>query len=158
PTIDPEATVLRVPLPAARAIQPGETIRFEVAWTSQLPRVFARIGVAGDFVMAGQWYPKLAVYDRGAWDAEPWHANSEVFADFGPYTLALTVPSSYVTGATGTRQSTVLNPDSTTTVTYWADSVSDLAWTAWPGYRLATTVLEAAGHPVELELLAPRST
>src|SRR4051812_730890 len=86
-SIDPDATVLRVPLPAARTIEPGETIRFEVAWTSQLPRVFARTGVAGTFVMAGQWYPKLAVYDRGAWDSEPWHANSEFFADFGSYNL-----------------------------------------------------------------------
>jgi aminopeptidase N len=113
--------------------------------------------VAGDFVMAGQWYPKLAVYDRGAWDTEPWHANAEFFHDFGSYTLALTVPSSYVTGATGTRQSTVVNQDNTTTVSYWADSVSDVAWTAWPGYRMASTVVQAAGRPVELELLLPRS-
>lgn len=154
--IDPDATVLRVPLPAARAIEPNQTIHFEVAWTSQLPRVFARTGVADDFVMAGQWYPKLAVYDRGAWDTEPWHANAEFFADFGSYSLELTVPSSYATGATGTRQSTVINQDDTTTVTYWADSVSDVAWTAWPGYRTATTVVPAAGRLVELELLAPR--
>ena len=103
-SIDLDTTVLRVPLPAARAIRPDETVRLDVAWTSQLPRVFARTGVAGDFVMAGQWYPKLAVYDRGAWDTEPWHANAEFFADFGSYTLDLTVPSSYATGATGTRQ------------------------------------------------------
>jgi hypothetical protein len=157
PNVDPAATVLRVPLPAARAIQPGETIRFEVAWTSQLPRVFARTGVAGDFVMAGQWYPKLAVYDRGMWDTEPWHANAEFFADFGSYTLALTVPAGYVTGATGTREGTMTNPDGTTTTRYWAESVSDVAWTAWPGYRMVTNVVEAAGRAVELELLAPRS-
>jgi len=155
--VDPEATVLRIPLPAARAIGPGETTRFAVTWTSQLPRVFARTGVADDFVMAGQWYPKLAVYDRGAWDAEPWHANAEFFADFGSYTLTLTVPAGYVTGATGTRDSTVANADGTTTVRYWAESVSDVAWTAWPGYRTVTRVVEAAGRPVELELLAPRA-
>jgi hypothetical protein len=155
--IEPHATVLRVPLPAARAIAPGEAIRLDVAWTSQLPRVFARTGVAGDFVMAGQWYPKLAVYDRGAWDTEPWHANAEFFADFGSYTLALTVPANYVTGATGTRAGTTTNPDGSLTVRYWAEAVSDVAWTAWPGYRLLARVVEAAGRPVELELLAPRS-
>ncbi len=154
--VDPGATVLHVPLPTARAVGPGETIRFAVVWTSQLPRVFARTGVADDFVMAGQWYPKLAVYDRGAWDAEPWHANAEFFADFGSYTLTLTVPTGYVSGATGTRDSAVNNADGTTTVRYWAESVSDVAWTAWPGYRTVTTVVEAAGRPVELELLAPR--
>ncbi len=156
-SIDPAATVLRVPLPAARAVAPGQSLRLDVAWTSQLPRVFARTGVAGDFVMAGQWYPKLAVYDRGAWDTEPWHAASEFFADFGAYTLALNVPSSYVTGATGTRDGTVNNPDGTTTHRFWADSVSDVAWTAWPEYRMVLRPVHAAGHTVELELLAPRS-
>ncbi|MGE3913969.1 MAG: M1 family metallopeptidase, partial [Chloroflexota bacterium] len=155
--IDPQTTSLRVPLPTARAVQPGETVRLEVTWTSQLPRVFARTGYADDFVMAGQWYPKLAVYDRGVWDTEPWHANSEFYADFGTYSLSLTVPAQYVTGATGTRDGMVTNPDGTTTTQYWAESVSDIAWTAWPDYRLATTVVSAAGRPVELELLAPRS-
>jgi YD repeat-containing protein len=155
--IDPAATVLRVPLPAARAVAPGESLRLDVAWTSQLPRVFARTGVAGDFVMAGQWYPKLAVYDRGTWDTEPWHAASEFFADFGAYTLALTVPSSYVTGATGTRAGSTNNADGTTTHRFWANSVSDVAWTAWPEYRMASKPVEAAGGTVELELLAPRS-
>ncbi len=156
-TGSPTDTVLQIPLPAARRVPPGESIRLDVAWTSQLPRVFARTGVAGDFVMAGQWYPKLAVYDRGAWDTEPWHANAEFYADFGTYTLTLTVPMNYITGATGSRQGTVTNNDGTTTVRYFAESVSDIAWTAWPGYRLVTRAVEAAGRPVELELLAPRS-
>lgn len=155
-TIDPAATVLRVPLPAGRAVGPGETVRFDVAWTSRLPRVFARTGVAGTFVMAGQWYPKLAVYDRGAWDTEPWHAASEFFADFGAYRLALTVPAAYVTGASGVREGTVTNADGTVTHRFAADAVSDVAWTAWPGYRLASRTVQAAGRPVELELLTPR--
>ena len=151
---DADGTVLRVPLP--RPIGPGETIRFDVAWTSQLPRVFARTGTAGDFVMAGQWYPKLAVYDRGAWDREPWHANAEFFADFGTYTLALTVPRGYVTGASGVRDSELANDDGTVTVRYRAEAVNDVAWTAWPGYRVVTRTVEAAGRSVELELLTPR--
>jgi hypothetical protein len=156
-TGSPTETVMQVPLPAARRVLPGESIRLDVAWTSQLPRVFARTGVADDFVMAGQWYPKLAVYDRGAWDSEPWHANAEFFADFGSYALTLTVPANYITGATGSRQGMTANNDGTITVRYWAEAVSDVAWTAWPGYRLVTRVVEAAGRPVELELLAPRS-
>ena len=151
---DADGTVARVPLP--RPIGPGETVRFDVAWTSQLPRVFARTGTAGDFVMAGQWYPKLAVYDRGAWDTEPWHANAEFFADFGTYTLALTVPRGYVTGASGVREGERENDDGTVSVRYRAEAVSDVAWTAWPGYRVVTRTVEAAGRSVELELLTPR--
>jgi hypothetical protein len=150
-------TTLQVPLPMARTMKPGDRIRIRMRWTSQLPRVFARTGVAGDFVMAGQWYPKLAVYDRGQWDYEPWHANSEFFADFGEYSLDLTVPSSYVTGASGVREGSEQNTDGTTTTRYHAESVSDIAWTAWPGYRMATRAVDAAGQIVELELLAPRT-
>ena len=146
-------TVLRVPLP--RPLGPDEVVRLAVAWTSQLPRVFARTGFAGDFVLAGQWYPKLAVYDRGAWDREPWHANAEFFADFGTYTLALTVPGGHVTGASGVRESETDNGDGTVTVRYRAESVSDVAWTAWPGYRVAARRVVAADRPVELELLTP---
>src|SRR3712207_9385834 len=93
----------------------GGSIQLNAAGTSRLPRVFAGTGTAGDFVMAGQWYPKLAVYDRGAWDTEPWHANAEFFADFGTYSLALTVPRGYVTGASGVRLDSVDHADGTTT-------------------------------------------
>ena len=154
PAESPSAeTVLRVPL--TQALPPGGTIDLDAAWTSQLPRVFARTGFAGDFVMAGQWYPKLAVYDRGGWDTEPWHANAEFFADFGTYNLALTVPRGYLTGASGVRQDETDNGDGTITVRYHAERVSDVAWTAWPGYRVTTRAVEAAGQPIELELLTP---
>ena len=146
-------TVVRVPLP--RPLGPGESVRLSAAWTSQLPRVFARTGFAGEFVMAGQWYPKLAVYDRGTWDREPWHANAEFFADFGTYTLSLTVPRTYVTGASGVREESTDNGDGTLTVRYRAERVSDVAWTAWPGYRVVTRAIVAAGQAVELELLTP---
>jgi hypothetical protein len=146
-------TVLRVALP--RPLGPGETLRLAASWTSQLPRIVARTGYVDDFVMAGQWYPKLAVYDRGAWDSEPWHANAEFFADFGTYNLALTVPRAYVTAAGGVREETTENADGTTTTRYRAERVSDIAWTAWPGYRTATRSVEAAGQRVELELLTP---
>jgi hypothetical protein len=146
-------TVLRVALP--RPLGPGETLRLVVGWTGQLPRIVARTGYVDDFVMAGQWYPKLAVYDRGAWDSEPWHANAEFFADFGTYNLTLTVPRAYVTAASGVRGETTENADGTTTARYRAERVSDIAWTAWPGYRTATRSVEAAGQRVELELLTP---
>ncbi len=151
---DAAETILRVALP--RALGPGETLRIQVAWTSQLPRVFARTGFAGDFVLAGQWYPKLAVYDRGAWDREPWHANAEFFADFGMYDLAVTIPRGWTTGASGVRVGATDNTDGTTTIRYRAESVSDVAWTAWPDYRAVTRTVTVAGREVELELLTPR--
>ncbi|MBI3966992.1 MAG: M1 family metallopeptidase [Chloroflexi bacterium] len=152
---DTDATIVRVPLP--EPLGPGGTLELDVRWTSQLPRVFARTGFSGDFFMAGQWYPKLAVYDRGRWDTEPWHANAEFFHDFGTYDLAITLPKEYVTGASGVRLGEQDNGDGTKTVSYRAESVTDVAWTTWPDFRAFTRAVDAAGKSVEVELLVPPS-
>lgn len=148
-----EATVARFALPAP--LPPGGQLVLDVRWTAQLPRLFARTGFAGDFVMAGQWYPKLAVYDRGRWFNEPWHANAEFFADFGTYDLLLTVPADYVTGASGVRVGEWPNADGSKTVRYRAERVTDIAWTAWPAFSVVDRKVEAAGQRVEVELLLP---
>jgi hypothetical protein len=150
---DADDTIARLPLPSP--LTPGQTLELDVRWTSQLPRVFARTGFAGDFFMAGQWYPKLAVYDRGRWDSEPWHANAEFFHDFGSYDLALTVPAEYTTGASGVRLGTTDRGDGTKTVRYRAEPVTDLAWTAWPHFRSAERAVDANGQAVQVELLLP---
>jgi hypothetical protein len=150
---DPDETIARVALPAALA--PGASLQLEVEWTARLPRVFARTGFWDDFFMVGQWYPKLAVYDRGRWDNEPWHANAEFFADFGDYDLALNVPSAYQTGASGLRLEETDQGDGTKLVRYRAERVTDLAWTAWPRYRRIERQVEAAGARLLIELLLP---
>ena len=150
---DTEETNVRVPLPTP--LGPGKTLALDVRWTAQLPRVFARTGYAGDFFMAGQWYPKLAVYDRGHWDTEPWHANAEFFADFGNYDLAVTVPANYVTGASGVRAGETDNGNGTKTVRYRAERVTDVAWTAWPDYRVFTREVPIGSSQVQVEVLLP---
>ncbi|HEX2171020.1 MAG TPA: M1 family metallopeptidase [Dehalococcoidia bacterium] len=150
---DADETIVRVPLP--EPLPPGGRLDLDVEWTAQLPRVFARTGFAGDFFLAGQWYPKLAVYDRGRWDTEPWHANAEFFADFGSYNLALTVPERFVTGSSGVPLGETANGDGTKTVRYWADRRTDIVWTAWPHFRLVDRTVAAAGAPVQIELLLP---
>jgi hypothetical protein len=95
-------TLMRVPLP--QPLAPGQALELEVGWVSKLPRVFARTGYGGrdnTFFMVGQWYPKMAVYDRGRWDTEPWHANAEFFNDFGSYDVRVTVPADYVVAGAG---------------------------------------------------------
>ena len=95
------------------------------------------------------------MYDRGHWDTEPWHANSEFFADFGNYNLALTVPDGYVTGASGVRESQTANDDGSVTVKYRAERVTDVAWTAWPAFLVFQRQVQAAGQQTQLEVLLP---
>ena len=130
-----DGTLARAALPAP--VAPGETIEVALDFRAQLPLVFARTGYAGDFFMVGQWFPKLGVWQEGAWNAYPYHANSEFYADFGTYDVRITLPAGYVTGGTGLPVSTVDNGDGTQTVSYHAEDVIDFAWTASPNFQEA---------------------
>lgn len=133
-------TLLQVPL--SEPLGPGETIDLEAEWSSTLPRVFARTGFGGrddTFFMVGQWYPKMAVYDRGRWDTEPWHANAEFFHDFGSYDVSITVPQAYTVAGTGVPAGEQVGSDGTKTVRFTADSVTDFAFAASPDFQTTTT-------------------
>jgi hypothetical protein len=131
-----DGTLARADLPAP--VAPGETVEIELDFEAQLPRVFARTGYADDFFMVGQWFPKLGVWQDGAWNAYPFHANSEFYADFGTYDVSITLPAGAVTGATGLPISVVDNGNGSQTVRYRAENVIDFAWTASPHFRRAT--------------------
>jgi hypothetical protein len=128
-------TLVRVPLPAP--LGPGETLELRARWTAKLPRVFARTGYGGaedDFFMVAQWYPKMAVYERGSWDTEPWHANAEFFHDFGDYEVAVTLPASYVVAGAGVPAGTQDNGDGTKTERFRSEGVTDFAFAASPHF------------------------
>ena len=131
-----DGTLAQAGLPAP--VAPGESVEIELDFHAQLPRVFARTGFADDFFMVGQWFPKLGVWQAGEWNAYPFHANSEFYADFGVYDVTITLPKDYVIGGTGLPVSTTENADGTQTIHYHAESVIDFAWTASPYFQPAT--------------------
>jgi hypothetical protein len=127
-----DRTTMRVLLP--EAVPPGGEAEFEVTFESQLPKVFARAGFAGEFNMAGQWFPKLGVFQGGrGWNCHTYHANSEFFSDFGVYDVSVTVPVSYVVGATGILWREVRKGESKT-LDFHAEDVHDFGWTASPAF------------------------
>jgi hypothetical protein len=128
-----DGTLARAALPAP--VAPGDAVEIELEFRAQLPQVFARTGYAGDFYMVGQWFPKLGVWQDGAWNAYPFHANAEFYANFGHYQVAITLPAGYVTGATGLPMEQMDHGDGTQTITYYAEGVIDFAWTASPDFR-----------------------
>ncbi|WP_321477445.1 M1 family metallopeptidase [uncultured Paludibaculum sp.] len=134
-----DRTVIEVPLP--KPVKPGETIQISVNFETKLPNVFARTGFHKDFYLAGQWFPKLGVWEKagfrysttGAWNCHQFHANSEFFANFGRYHVELTVPAEMVVGATGEMKSKV-ESRGRTTYTFEQEDVTDFAWTVQPTY------------------------
>ncbi|MBN1361543.1 MAG: M1 family metallopeptidase, partial [Sedimentisphaerales bacterium] len=141
-TLEPleDGTLARAELPTP--IRPGETIDLALDFRAQLPRVFARTGYADDFFLVGQWFPKLGVWEDGAWNAHPFHANAEFYADFGTYDVAITLPADYVTAGTGTRTAGTDHGNGTQTVHYAAEDVIDFVWAASPHFREAVRTVD----------------
>ncbi len=135
-----DQTVIRVPLP--QAVPPKGAVTFEVTFKAQLPEVFARSGYKRDFYLVGQWFPKLGVYEpagmrgrqAGGWNCHQYHANSEFYADYGEFHVEMTVPSTFIVGATGERKGRIDRKDGTVTYIYEQADVHDFAWTADPSY------------------------
>lgn len=145
-----DQTVARLVLP--EPVAAGGSVTLEIAFTATLPQVFARTGYKHDFYLVGQWFPKLGVYEpagmrgrtTGGWNCHQFHASSEFYADYGTFKVEMTVPSSYVLGATGVRTSEKDNGDGTTTYTHEQADVHDFAWTADPDYVVVKGTFSAA--------------
>ena len=89
-----DRTVFSVDLP--RPVAPGETVRIDVEWECQLPRVRRRTGYKDDFLLVAQWFPKLGVYQTGrGWNCHQFHASTEFFSDYGTYEVNLDLPKRY---------------------------------------------------------------
>jgi hypothetical protein len=135
-----DRTLMKVRLP--RPVKGGESITLYMNFEVKLPKVFARMGYAGDFVMAGQWFPKISVYEpagrRGraeeGWNLHQYHGNSEFYADFGIYSVRIQVPDSYIVAATGFPTRAPVSKGGRRIYQYYADDVHDFAWAASPDF------------------------
>ncbi len=143
-----------IDLPVSKPIAPGEYVQFKIAFRTQFPETQARSGYKRDFVLGGQWFPKVGVWWHGAWNCHQYHNTTEFFADFGVYDVKLTVPQFEVVGAGGVKVGEVNNSDNTKTVTYHGDDIHDFAWTASPRYRVKDDgVFQGQMGPVKMQIL-----
>ncbi|HNB57210.1 MAG TPA: M1 family metallopeptidase [bacterium] len=151
-----DRTVIRVPL--SRPIPPGGDIRLTCDFTSKLPRVYARTGFTeDDFYLIGQWFPKIGVWENGAWNCHQFHSNSEFYADFGVYTMELTVPKKYFVGANAVLMEKKALNDSTNLFRYRQEDVIDAVWTAYPHFKelQQTVTIKETERQVVVTYLVP---
>jgi hypothetical protein len=143
-----------VDLHVPQAIAPGAYVQFKIAFQTKFPETQARSGWKRDFVLGGQWFPKVGLFWHGAWNCHQYHNTSEFFADFGVYDVKLTVPDYEVVGASGVLVSDAANSDGTKTYTYHGDDIHDFAWTASPRYKVKEDgVFQGQMGPVKLRIL-----
>jgi Peptidase family M1 domain len=146
-----DRTVMQVHL--LRPIPPDGYVQFKITFHDQFPETLERTGWNRDFVLGGQWFPKVGVWWHGAWNCHQFHAYTEFFADFGVYDVKLTVPQFEVVGASGVEVSNVNNSDGTKTLAYHGDDIHDFAWTASPHYRVYDDTFQGSMGPVKLRIM-----
>jgi len=146
-----DRTVVQVHLP--QPIPPDGYVQFKIKFHDQFPETLERTGWNRDFVLGGQWFPKVGVWWHGAWNCHQFHAFTEFFADFGIYDVKLTVPQYEVVGAAGVEVGSTNNTDGTKTVAYHAEDIHDFAWTASPHYLIHDDVFQGSMGPVKLRIM-----
>ena len=148
-----DRTVMEVTTPSP--VPAGATVRFHVEWQSLIPHgASGRAGWVHDYHFIAQWFPKIGVFWKGAWNAHQFHPTSEFFSDFGVYDVALTVPADFVVGATGALRETRDEADGMRTHRFYQEDVHDFTWTASRRFLEKKGRFETAGYPpVDIRLL-----
>lgn len=95
----PDSTVVRIALP--RPLPTGDSLEVALAWEARPSTVLRRQGRRGRTLDLAQWYPKVAVYDRGGWQPNPLVPAGEFYGEFGEYDVTLLLPLDQVVAATG---------------------------------------------------------
>jgi Peptidase family M1 domain len=146
-----DRTVFEIVLP--RPLAPGGRIQFRIHFVAKFPEVVARTGYKRDFLMAGQWFPKVGVWWNGAWNCHQFHASTEFFADFGTFDVKLTLPAKWNVGSSGVQTGARDNGDGTQTVSFHAEDIHDFAWTADPATKLVEDSIELSRGRVKIRML-----
>jgi hypothetical protein len=95
----PDSTVAGIALGARLA--PGASVTLDMDWDARLSTLPRRQGRAGRHYDWAQWYPRVAVYDRGGWQVQPLLPQGEFYGEFGTYDVTLDLAADQVIGATG---------------------------------------------------------
>ncbi len=145
-------TVAELALP--QPLQPGDSITFRIRFHDQFPLSIARNGWKRDFLMGGQWYPKLGVFWHGAWNCHQYHSTTEFFSDFATFNVHLTLQRRYVVGASGVPTGEVQNGDGTKTLSFYGEDIGDFAWAASPHFYVTDGTYLGSMGPVKVHVLA----
>lgn len=116
---------------------PGNKIKLEITFQTQMPKHTAGVGFANDYVFAGMWFPKICVYSKNnsTENKYKWLGNQNItnvnqYADFSTYTVDITISTDFKVGSTGLQTDEKHYNNGTKTLFFRAEDVTDFAWTA----------------------------
>jgi hypothetical protein len=149
-------TVMQVTLP--KPVAPGATVTFHMTFHDVFPESVERNGYKRDFIMGGQWFPKVGVWWHNAWNCHQYHSSTEFFSDFGTYDVKLNLAKRYIVGASGVPVGDPqVQGDGTKTWTFHAEDIHDFAWAASPNFLISDDTFQSSMGPVKLHALVLKS-
>lgn len=126
-----DQTVFQITTP--RWVPPNGVLRLRIEFETKQPLPISRTGAIRDYHFVAQWFPKIGVWWKGAWNCHQFHSNTEFFADYGVYDVSITIPSNYVIGATGGNPKDEKdNGNGTKTYRFYQEDVHDFTWVTAP--------------------------
>lgn len=154
-------------------LKPGASLTLQANFKVKLPSYFSRSGFADGEFMVTQWYPKPAVFDKDGWHEFPYLDMGEFYSEYGDYKVNITLPSTYIVGATGVLQTAdelaqykstgaknlaeksdqpalykAKDPKGKKTLTYVMDNVPDFAWFADKNFVIQYDTLKLSSNKV----------
>lgn len=97
-----DIVVLKLP----QSVPPGGSCKIFTPFKVKIPSgTISRLGHIGKSYQITQWFPKPAVYDNDGWHPMPYLTQGEFYSEFGKFDVFITVPQTYVLGASGNVQS-----------------------------------------------------
>ena len=95
----PDSTIFSVPL--ARPLASGAAVEVQIDWDARPSTVPRRQGRSGRQFDFAQWYPRIAVFEEGAWQLQPLLPQGEFYGEFASYDVTLDVAADQILAATG---------------------------------------------------------
>ncbi len=94
-----DSTVVAVPLHTP--LEPGRVVTVDFDWSARPSTTPRRQGRRGRHFDFAQWYPRIAVYDRGGWQVQQLLPQGEFYGEFATYDVTLDLAEDQVVAATG---------------------------------------------------------
>lgn len=94
-----DAEIIKVIL--EKPLFPNQSVNIKTPFTLNMPITFSRLGYDKSVFSLTQWYPKPAVYDCDGWHTQNNLNFGEYYAEWGNYSVYITLPDSFIVAATG---------------------------------------------------------
>ena len=128
----------------------------QIAWTSRVPRTFARTGAIGDYYFIAQWFPKIGVLEDTGWNCHQFHSRDRVLRRLRHLRRPADGAGRLDRRRDRRRSATATRRGATarTTHRFYQEDVHDFAWTTSPDYVERRATFEHPTLPaVDMRLL-----